>query len=316
MELPETFVPGFHDEDEVRKMKYNDLGRTGLRVSQLSLGTGGFSTMYSGFDIEECKKTCLEGIPRKAYYIATKVGRYEKDPPNLRFNFTAEKTKESVETSLRRLRVDYVDIIQVHDIEFAPSLDIVLNETLPTLDKIVKQGKANFIGVTGYPISKLWECIQASTIKINTVLSYCRLTMFDNTLKTYIPNFKAKHLGIICAAANSMGLLSSLGPPDWHPAVKEIRDVCSEAREYCKEKGVELGKLAVYYTLQQEGPDTVLVGMNSVKYLTYNLDVVYNGLSRKEKDAYEEVLKILSKMKQTHWENVEVEAHWKALKGQ
>lgn len=46
MSLPETFVPGFHDENEIRKLKYNELGTTGLKVSELSLGTGGFSYFY------------------------------------------------------------------------------------------------------------------------------------------------------------------------------------------------------------------------------------------------------------------------------
>ncbi|CAH1983236.1 unnamed protein product [Acanthoscelides obtectus] len=55
---------------------------------------------------------CLEGIPRKAYYLATKVGRYEKDP-SLMFDFSAEKSKRSIEDSLSRLGTDYVDVIQV-----------------------------------------------------------------------------------------------------------------------------------------------------------------------------------------------------------
>lgn len=45
-QLPETFVPGFHDEKEVRKMKYNVFGNTGISVSALSFGTGGFSIAY------------------------------------------------------------------------------------------------------------------------------------------------------------------------------------------------------------------------------------------------------------------------------
>lgn len=44
--LPPTFVPGFHDESQVRKMRYNKLGRTNLKVSCLSLGAAGFSTLY------------------------------------------------------------------------------------------------------------------------------------------------------------------------------------------------------------------------------------------------------------------------------
>lgn len=59
----------------------------------------------------------MEGIPRKAYYLATKVGRYEKDP-KLMFDFSAEKTRKSIETSLKRLGVDYIDVIQVNITNF------------------------------------------------------------------------------------------------------------------------------------------------------------------------------------------------------
>lgn len=78
----------------------------------------------------------------------------------------------------------------MHDIEFAPSLDIVINETLPVLEEAVKQGKAKFIGVTGYPVSTLKECIEKSITKIDMTLSYTRLSLFDNTLKEYLPYFQ------------------------------------------------------------------------------------------------------------------------------
>ena len=52
------------------------------------------------------------------------------------FDFSAERVIKSVDESLERLQVDYVDLIQVHDMEFAPSLDIIINETLPALQKV------------------------------------------------------------------------------------------------------------------------------------------------------------------------------------
>lgn len=48
---------------------------------------------------------------------------------------------------------------QIHDIEFAANLDEVLNETLPAVEQVVKQGKARYIGVTGYPLDNLKELI-------------------------------------------------------------------------------------------------------------------------------------------------------------
>lgn len=44
--LPATFTKGFHDEELCKKMEYRELGRTGLRVSKLSLGTGTLSSFY------------------------------------------------------------------------------------------------------------------------------------------------------------------------------------------------------------------------------------------------------------------------------
>ncbi|RZC34954.1 L-galactose dehydrogenase, partial [Asbolus verrucosus] len=313
-ELPETFVPGFHDENEIKKMKYFKFGNTGMSVSQLSLGTGGFSPAYGNYTLEECKATvhealkkginyidtaywyghgiseeilgkCLEGIPRKAYYLATKIARYEKEP-KLMFDFSAEKTRESIDASLKRLKLDYIDVLQVHDIEFAPSLKIVLEETLPVLKEALDQGKTKFIGVTGYPVSVLADCIKQSTVKIDSVLCYTRLSMLNNTLKEYLPFFKSKNLGIVNAAPHCLGLLSSAGPPEWHPGHQDIKDVCTEAREYCKKNGVELGRLALYYALHEDGPHTNLVGMNRRDILNCNLDVYYNGITDKEKEIY------------------------------
>lgn len=61
--------------------------------------------------------------------------------------------------------------MQIHDIEFAPNLDIVLNETLPEVEAIVKEGKAKFIGVTGYPLKTLKEFILAAPNRLDVIFS-------------------------------------------------------------------------------------------------------------------------------------------------
>lgn len=60
----------------------------------------------------------MKGIPREAYYIATKVGRYELDYENM-FNFSKEKTRKSIDKSLELLGLNYVDVIQV-SIQYLP----------------------------------------------------------------------------------------------------------------------------------------------------------------------------------------------------
>lgn len=223
-------------------------------------------------------------IPRKAYYLATKVGRYERDP-KLMFDFSARKTRESVEKSLKKLGVDYVDVIQIHDLEFSPSLNIIINETLPTLQEIVKEGKAKFIGITGYPVSTLVEVLQRSNVKISSILSYCRLTLIDQTLKDFLPELQARKIGIVNAAVLSMGMLTNGGPQPWHPAYDDIKEICTEAREYCKAKNVELAKLAIHYAFGQSGISCTCVGMNTVEVLNSTLDTLHNGLNGKEAEV-------------------------------
>jgi len=65
---------------------------------------------------EELLGQALKDVPREAYYIATKVARYELDPEKM-FDYTAAKTRESVKKSLKLLGLDMVDILQVG---FAP----------------------------------------------------------------------------------------------------------------------------------------------------------------------------------------------------
>ncbi|XP_047101146.1 L-galactose dehydrogenase-like isoform X2 [Schistocerca piceifrons] len=219
--LPPTFVPGFHDEAAVRAMRYNPLGETGLYVSHLGCGGGVLSSLYGSITEEECIATIREAIrqgvnyidtapwygqgrsedilgkalkevPRQAYYIGTKVGRYELDPRHM-FDFSASKTRQSIEKSLKLLQLDYVDILQVHDVEFAPDPEMVVNETLPVVKEAVEAGKARFIGITGYPVSALKDIITRSKdIRISTVLSYCRDTLIDSTLQEYMPFFKSQ----------------------------------------------------------------------------------------------------------------------------
>jgi len=254
----------------------------------------------------------LKSIPRESYYIATKVARYDLDYENM-FDFTAKKTRESVEKSLKLLGLDYVDVIQIHDIEFAKDLDIVINETLPTLEQLVKEGKARFIGVSAYPISVLKECLTRAAgrfdvsntsfpfhllyfklknvtitfrLPFQTVLTYARYTLTDETLLEYLDFFKSQNLGVICAAAHALGLLTNGGPQPWHPASADQKAIARKASEICKERGVELGKLAMFYTMKGlPEVSTFLTGMQTRQLLQINLEAFEQGLSDKEQEV-------------------------------
>lgn len=263
---------------------------------------------------EEILGKALKGIPRKAYYIATKVARYEVDVIT-RFDFSRERTLKSVDHSLQLLGLDSVDIIQVHDIDLATNLDVVLNETLPALQEVVDAGKARYIGVTCHTVGTLKEAVERSTVPISTVLSYARNTLIDDGLLHVLPFFQSKGVGVVNAAGLVMGLLTNDGPQSWHPAIEPVKKLCAEAAAYCKERGVELARLAQYHTMLHPGPATHLVGMNSKAVLRSNLDIATNGLTDLETHVLEDIKsKFLSKIQGTHFEGVEMEEYKEALR--
>lgn len=79
-----------------------------------------------------------------------------------------------------------------------------------------------------------------------------------------------------------MGLLTNGGPPSWHPAQTEVKELCKKAAKKCQESGIELGKLAMHFFTQLEGPSTFLVGMQTPELVAMNLDVFLNGLNETE----------------------------------
>ena len=89
------------------------------------------SPYYGHYKAETVLGKALKDVPRDRYYLSTKVGRYGKDGVNT-WDYSAKRAVESVYESMERLNIDFIDLINVHDIEFA-DLNQIVNETLPAL---------------------------------------------------------------------------------------------------------------------------------------------------------------------------------------
>ncbi|ESP02247.1 hypothetical protein LOTGIDRAFT_199898 [Lottia gigantea] len=338
-----TFVKDFHDEDSVRDMKYNSLGNTGIQVSDISFGASPLAGVFMPTEEVESIKTvrealkhginyidtapwygqgksesvlgkALQDIPRESYYLATKVGRYELQWDKM-FDFSAEKTRKSFDDSLQRLGLDYIDVIQVHDMEFAPDLDIIINETLPVLDEIRKSGKAKFIGITGYPLGNFKKVLERSSVKIDIVLSYCHGAMYDDSITEIIPYLKSKGVGIINAAPIGMGLLSNQGPPKWHPGKPETKEACQQAAQYCQvDNEVDICRLAMKHSLNLQGVDTTIVGMERCEVVEKNFIIRKTDLTEHERQIYNDVInKFMKPLNNLNWEGIEVEHYNKKI---
>lgn len=190
-------------------MRYSTLGNTGLRVSRIAFGgsslgdprkqvsdeqsllavkaalDGGInlidvSPYYGATRAEQIVGQAIKDTPRDQVILATKAGRNGEHS----FDFSTEGLRRSVEQSLKRLGTDHIDILQLHDIEYA-DMDLIIDESLPTLHKLKQEGKARFIGVTAYPVKTLRDVIENT--EIDTVLSYCRYCLNDTALETLRP---------------------------------------------------------------------------------------------------------------------------------
>ena len=130
----------------------------------------------------------LRRIPRHCYYIATKVGRYSSDWTKA-FDFTEDRVIREFDNSLKRLQLNKVDILHVHDFEYCQSPFYIATTTLPAVLKIVKSGRAKYIGITGYPLEEFQKVLDQTPVKVNVVLSYSRFTLIDMSLKVMNRNY-------------------------------------------------------------------------------------------------------------------------------
>jgi aryl-alcohol dehydrogenase-like predicted oxidoreductase len=262
-------------------MVFNEIGKTGLRVSNLSFGASSLGGVFHGIREEEGIRAvhvaidgginfidvspyyghlkaetvlgkALKEIPRDKYYLSTKVGRYGKDGVNT-WDYSARRAEESVYESMERLNVDYIDLINVHDIEFQAAMDgglqKVVDETLPALVALREKGVVGHIGITDLqPENLKWVVEHSEPGTVESILNFCHYCLNDTMLADYLAFFEEHGVGVINASPLAMGLLSERGTPDWHPAPKELKEACARAAAYCKEKGYPIEKLAVQFS--------------------------------------------------------------------
>uniref|UniRef100_A0A0N5AAD2 Aldo_ket_red domain-containing protein n=1 Tax=Syphacia muris TaxID=451379 RepID=A0A0N5AAD2_9BILA len=263
----------------------------------------------------------LSKYPRQSYLLSVSVGRFDLDYTRTS-DYRADNILNSLTHSIKNLRLSFVDIclLQIHDSDFYSYRGILLYETLPALQVAQRSGKIRLIGLVGYSLKKLAEVTDASPVQIDIVMTYCRGTLNDNSLGEYYRFFESRNIAIINAAPLSMGLLTSSGPPKWHPAPAKIKRACNDALKYCIEKEMSLEKLALYYALNFPGICTCCVGMDSVKQVLENIKIAeLERLTVTEQRLQDRLLRRQSylyfdRLQNTSWENLDLHEYWKHLK--
>ena len=305
-------------------MIYNEIGKTGLKVSNLSFGAsslGGVfhniretegieavftaiekgmnfidvSPYYGHYKAETVLGKALKEIPRDKYILSTKVGRYGKDGVNT-WDYSAQRATESVYESMERLNIDYIDLINVHDIEFA-DLNQIVNETLPALVALREKGIVGHVGITDLQLENLqWVIEHSPAGTIESVLNFCHYCLNDDKLVDFLDYFEERGIGIINASPLSMGLLSQRGVPDWHPAPLSLVEACQKAVQHCLSKNYPIEKLAIQYSVSHPRIATTLFSsanpQNVIKNIEYAEEPIDWQLVQEVKDIIGDQLRV------------------------
>ena len=300
-------------------MKYRLLGQTGLYVSEICLGTmtfgnDGFWKIMGGLDQTEVNhlvKHAYEsgvnfidsanvysigqseslvgqalkdlGLPRNELVIATKATGIMNDLPNGRGQSRYHLMNE-LEASLKRLKLDHIDLYQLHGFDPLTPLE----ESLATLNDMVKSGKVRYIGLCNMAA---WQVMKALSIsnqnkweRFSSVQAYYTLAGRDLE-REMIPMIQDQKLGLMVWSPLAGGLLSGKynrdgkGPNGSRrndfdfPVVDKNRAIaCVDVmRPLAEQYKVSIAQIAIAWLLAQSAVSSVIIGAKTRDQLSENI---------------------------------------------
>ncbi|AIQ30107.1 aldo/keto reductase [Paenibacillus sp. FSL P4-0081] len=319
-------------------MKYKQLGNTGLLVSQLALGTMTFTSGKDNHKIlglvgqEEADKMIKKsvdiginffdtadnyaegeseiilgqsfrnlGIAREEVVIASKAaGRTGMGRNDV--GASRGHIMNAVEASLKRLKMDYIDLYQIHADDFLTPVE----ETLGALNDLVTQGKVRYIGVSNWHAWKIADALGISERKnlarFETVQGYYSLASRD-VERELAPLMEAKKMGLLVWGPLAGGLLS--GRYDRHnqkaedsrrsavdfPIVDKERawNIIDKIKPIAEAHGTSIASVALAWLMTRPVVTSVLVGAKRLEQLEENLEAANLELTDDEIQHLDEV---------------------------
>ncbi len=295
-------------------MEYRNLGRTGVKVSPLCLGTMMFGRSASEQDSVAMVHTALErginfidtadayaagaserfvgkalaGGKRASVVLATKAFfPLEQKDPNAR-GLSRRYLIQACEASLQRLQTDWIDLYQVH----RSQSDIPIDETLRALDDLIRAGKIRYIGTSMFPAWKSVESLWAAKeLGLNRFVSeQMAYNLLDRTAeREVIPAAQSFGLALLPWAPLCGGLLTGKYRRDdqsaagrWQggkdnfgrPATPAAYDVLEALVALAHDKGCTSSQLALAWNAAQPGITAPIIGPGTVEQLVDNLGAV------------------------------------------
>ena len=311
-----TYLPA---EDRYRSMTYRRCGRSGLLLPAVSLGlwqnfgddrplAGMRATLRRAFDlgITHFDLANNYGPPygaaetnfgriygedlapyRNELIISTKAG-YDQWPGPYGDLGSRKYLLSSLDQSLARMRLDYVDIFYHH----RPDPVTPLEETMGALDAAVRQGKAVYVGVSNYPAEPTEQAIEIlRRLGTPLLIHQPRYSMLDRWIEASLLDVLGRHgVGSIVFSPLAQGLLTDRYldgvPADSRVRIGEMLDAGALSdetldrvralNEIAQGRGQSLAQLAIAWVLRDERVTSALIGASSVAQLEQNVAALAN----------------------------------------
>lgn len=285
-------------------MKYRQLGRSALKVSELCLGTMNFGPRTSETESFAVLDAAVEaGINfvdtanqyggrlgvgttetilgrwlaqdpsrRDRIVLATKVHEPMSDDVNDR-GLSARHIQMACDASLKRLRVDHIDLYQMHHIDrLAPA-----EEILQAMDRLIAQGKITYVGSSNFPGWKIAQLNERAQPRLGLVSEQSLYNLIERRAEMeVIPACQAYGLGVIAWSPLAGGLLAGNASAnagrrqtdDMKRAATTRADQLSRFADLCAELGRSQSAVALAWLLHQPGLTATIIGPGSLEQLT------------------------------------------------
>jgi len=293
-------------------MKYRRLGRSGLKVSEISLGSWltfgktvdeamATKTVHRAYELginffdsanvyergegEKILANALRDFPRESYVITTKAFWPMGEGPNDK-GLSRKHITEQVNNSLKRMKLEYVDVFYCHRYDY----DTPVDETLRAIDDLIRQGKILYAGVSEWTAAQIQEAVSvADQYLLNRiVVNQPEYNLFHRDIEDeIIPVCDKNGISQVVFSPLAQGVLTgkyrggnipsgSRGANEqvnsW--VKKIINDIVltkiDRLEELARELGVTLPELALAWILRQHNVASTLVGASNPEQIEAN----------------------------------------------
>lgn len=243
--------------------------------------------------------SALQGKPRREYVVSTKVGRLlvpkagvltgntqpeaqgePRDPEGFdvpatsrrAWDFSERGTRRSIEESLERLGLDFVDIAYLHDAD-VHDLAAGIRDGLPALEKLRSEGLVRAIGVGVNSAEAALACVEAATLDL--VMLAGRYTLLEQPEVPLLERCMEKGTGVVNVGVYNSGLLARQDVPDdahynYGRAPRALLERARQLAAICASFGVELPTAALQFGLRHPAVVNVTVGATSPEQIRDN----------------------------------------------